>query len=396
VADIDETGSTTAPRTGDADRGIGHVGGILLHVLMSRALFFGASVLGSLLVGEPFVNRDVALPDPKDLWAIIEASAINYGDFNWYGQIAGHGYDVAPFSADIQRNWAFFPLFPLIQRLVTAPAMMFWLPQLTFAAAMLMLSAYLRKTASSELARGATLLMIYFPFSYVLSQFRPEAFLLLFSVLALAAAQGGRPWLSAGSALAAGFAKPNAFLISLLLARHYPGGSWPRPSISVAGLAMLTAPGLGLAAMCLIMWTHTGDPLAWAKIQGAWGAAFGVTPWRAWLDLLDQPLVVGRGGWDPVLLNWLIFVGLLTAIVGLARRRMCDWVAFAALCGLFSFSNHAVFVLGKHLATCFPMFVGLAIVLPGRDRQTALLAVFVAALMTMGLFNGARMAFTQA
>ena len=38
-------------------------------------------------------------------------------DVNWYVGIAEHGYEHMPFNADVPRNWAFFPLFPLSLRL---------------------------------------------------------------------------------------------------------------------------------------------------------------------------------------------------------------------------------------------------------------------------------------
>src|SRR5258705_5270779 len=38
-------------------------------------------------------------------------------DVNWYVGIAEHGYEQIPFNNDVPRNWAFFPLFPLLLHL---------------------------------------------------------------------------------------------------------------------------------------------------------------------------------------------------------------------------------------------------------------------------------------
>src|SRR5258706_12550657 len=35
-------------------------------------------------------------------------------DVNWSIGIAEYGYEHMPFNADVPRNWAFFPLFPLL------------------------------------------------------------------------------------------------------------------------------------------------------------------------------------------------------------------------------------------------------------------------------------------
>ena len=40
-------------------------------------------------------------------------------DVNWYVGIAERGYEQISFNADVQRNWAFFPLFPLLLRLAS-------------------------------------------------------------------------------------------------------------------------------------------------------------------------------------------------------------------------------------------------------------------------------------
>jgi hypothetical protein len=370
---------------------------LLVHVAVSRTIYLACSVLGALIAKDKFFNHDIPMPDPIALWAMIKASAVNYGDIGWYAQIANRGYDFSTYTHPIQANWAFFPLFPMIMRVVTMPSVMFALPQLVFAASVLMLYAFLKTAVDQRTARAATLLMIYFPFSYVVSQFRPEAFLLFLSVSAVLAAQQRQRWLSGGAGLLAGFAKPNAFLGAILLLRYFPGLMQRRPRLtSISGLAMLAAPGVGVLAMCWIMQKKTYDPLAWAKVQGAWGAEFIGTPARELASLFSHPLLVGRGGWDPLLLNWLIFAGLLTAVGVLVWKRKWDWAAYAFTYAMLSFSNVAVFVMGKHMTTCFPLFVGLAMLAAGRTRLTALLILFAAGLVTMSLFNGAGMAFTQA
>lgn len=370
---------------------------ILAHVALSRLLFLGGSVLGARLVATPFYNHDIALPDPGDLWRLAQASAIHYGDFNWYRMVAVEGYQQTAYVDGVQANWAFFPLFPIILAAITSPVAMFIVPQILFAASCLMLHRYLRETTDVRTARAAVLLLIYFPFSYVGSQFRPEAFLLPLTVGAVALAHADRRWLAAGAGLLAGFAKPNAFLTSLLLLRYFPGVLTRRPRWnSASGLAMLVAPGVGVLAMCAIMQARTGDAMAWAKVQGAWGAEFIGAPLREIHSLLDQPLLVGRGGWDPLLLNWLVFAAAIAATVVLIRRRRWDWAAFTLLYAGLSFSNHAVFVMGKYMMTCFPVFVGLAGLVRGRTRLALALIASAAALVSMAIFNGADMAFTKA
>lgn len=364
-------------------------GDLILHIVLSRLIYLGGGFLGSVLATGPYYNNDIPVPSLGRLWTWMQGTAIAYGDIGWYGGVAKDGYAPGPFIPGLQLNWAFFPLFPGLMKIVTAPAAMFLVPQLVFAASLLLLHRYLKSQVDRPVGDLAVLLVAYFPFSYVLSQFRPEGLLLLLTVAALELARGGRTWAAAGAGLLAGFAKPNAFLTSLLLLRHAD----PRVR---RNLLVLGAPGVGIVVMCVWLWLRVGDPLAWAKVQGAWGAEFAVVPLRELGNLFRKPLLVGRGGWDPILLNWIIFGAHLAAVVALCRKRCWDWALFALLYAGLTFANQGVFTMGKHLATCIPLFVGMACWAKRPQQGVALLLACAAALVTMSLFNGAGMAFTEA
>ena len=384
---------------------------IWLHGALSRLLFHGGFVLGTILFSGPVANAERPLPRPLALAHALIESARNYGDFGWYGRVAARGYEAEPFSAAVQRTWAFFPLHPLFIRMFEAGSLQFLVSQLAFFLTITLLYMYLSRVHSKDLALKATILFLYFPFSFSLSQFRPEAFLILFSVLSLYLATCGRLWDSALAAAVAGLAKPNAFLLSILLLGHYPGiprfeprhpveglkAIWrAAPSaFSWKGLIMLAAPTAGIAFMSLHLHNLTGDYLAWAKIQAAWGGKFGQGAWDGVHQLIIQPMVVGRGGWDPTLLHWAVFAVFVVAVGGLLWRRMYLFAIYTVLYTAMTFSNFGVIVLGKHLSTCFPIFVGISLLIRNHQVLIAMVALGAALLSMNGLFNGMNLDFTR-
>ncbi|MCC7268550.1 MAG: hypothetical protein IT546_14600 [Caulobacteraceae bacterium] len=376
---------------------------MLAHALLSRVLFDLAFVFGAVF-REQGLDPGRERPWPG-LAAVIDhlaESAVSYGDFGWYRLVARRGYDAAPFAADMEHNWAFFPLHPLLIRLVERPELQFLAAHAAFLGSIGLLFAYLRRATDEKTATAAALLVAYFPFSFSISQFRPEPFLLFFSVLALWLAQRGRRWDAAIAAAVAGLAKPNAFLLSLLL---LPEAWRRRPRLDLkdvlsqlrpSTIVLLAAPASGLVFMSLHLWGLTGDPFAWAKIQSAWGAKFLVTPGQHWRDLFAHPMLVGRGGWDPVLLNWLAFFAAALGLAALLAKRRFVFAGYVALYVGLTFSNHGVFVIGKHLSTCFPAFVGLALLLR-REQLLQLAVILSAALLTLnGLFGGLGFLFVRA
>lgn len=385
------------------DRTLSTLPKVLAHALVSRLIFDLAFVLGAVLRGTTVGSgQNQPLPSLAEIGEHLAQSAVNYGDFGWYQLVARRGYDPGPFSAVVEHNWAFFPLHPLIIRLVEDPLSRMLTGHIAFLLSVALLFVYLRRAMDERTAEASILLLIYFPFSFAISQFRPETFLLLFSALALWLAQRGRRWDAAMAAGVAGLAKPNAFLLTLLL---LPDAWRERPKLHVidairklrpSTLAVLVAPASGLIFMTLHLWVRVGDPLAWAKIQAAWGAKFLAEPWEQFHALMTAPLLVGRSGWDPVLLNWLVLFSAAAGVLMLLAKRRFIFAAYLALYVSLTFTNHGVHVMGKHLSTCFPAFVGLALLLRS-DRALQYVTIVLAALLTLnGVFGGLGFFFVQA
>lgn len=379
----------------------------LTHAALSRVIFHGAFLIGAALKAAQFRN-DVEVPVPASgqLWRDLIRSILEYGDFSWYLSVSLRGYDRMTFSATEHHNWAFFPGFPLLIHILGQKGVALVVTQAAFFAAVWLLHDVIAALSDRRRARATLLLLVYFPMSYTVSEFRPETFLLFFMALALRLAQLERRWGSGLAGLAAGAFKPNAFLVSLLLWDGLPGGLKLDPRRWSSALAarlrdrpaattfMLAAPLAGVVLLSLHLAALTGDPLAWVKIQRSWGADPGALVKQAAL-LVTHPVVIGREGWDFTMLNWAALALAAAGCASLLAARRWGWAVYVVLYASMTLVNFGVFTLGKHLATCFPMFLGLALLLRGRERTALLSLAFGAGLALNGLLNAMALDFTR-
>lgn len=208
-------------------------------------------------------------------------------DCGWYWSIIESGYHLAPpADADGQANWAFFPMFPMLARLVGLATGWSALlsPQLVvnlaFLAALLLLHDHVRRLADDTTARFVVVALAFSPFSLYFSAPYTESVYLLLMVAVMHAAHSGR-WLLAGLCAAALSATRNlgVFIVLPMLVVGLSQFGWRRVARLADGterfvLALALAP-LGLAAYMLFLHHLVGDALAFKHVQVAWGGSIG-------------------------------------------------------------------------------------------------------------------------
>ena len=224
-------------------------------------------------------------------------------DAGWYLQIVTDGYRFAPDAPDIQQNIVFFPAYPLLVRLVgrlfgghtpgyVAAGMAVSLA--SFFGALLYLYALGRDLVGDERARYALWLIASYPFAVFFGLTYTESLFLLAAVAAfyhMTRAQFGRAMVWG---LLVGLTKTNGAAPSIPLAmlaiaprlrvadaplvrRFDPAVESPsRPTAGGTGRAMVAAamPVAGLLIFATFIWRLTGDPLASARGQAAWGRTY--------------------------------------------------------------------------------------------------------------------------
>ncbi len=329
-------------------------------------------------------------------------TVLHSADGAWYEGIAEGGYaalepeqQTRPNAyTDTARNWTFFPLLPLIERL-TAPitgsafrsgliaAYLFFLGSLIVIHKLA--RAYLFSPAAAD---RAVLLLCFFPYSYFYSFPLTESLFLYLTALAFLQVKRGRP-LAAGAAMAlASATRPTGllllpgFLIELLKERNY-FRSAPLQSGGREFAAILIAP-IGAVLFSAYLWQHTGNPLAFSENQQAWGRA--PISLGGLYQSLAAPFHSAAAPWNFTLFNGLAAYLSILCAAWSVKKREYGWALVILVPLVASLGTGITQSFGRFTAASFPVFLVLAALTERPAVERAVLAVFAALLgaMTIG------------
>lgn len=278
----------------------------------------------------------------------------------WYLDVAERGYERRPFDTTRQANWAFFPLHPGLWRVANAsgldPA---WggmlLAHVLFALALVQSHRWVQLVRDADTADRAVMVIALFPTAYFFSLPWSESLFLLLTASSLLAVWQRR-WGSASgfSALASATRPTGVLLAALLWWQARDGRRLPTPRF----WAWTLLAGAGLFAFMALLWARTGNPLAFADIQVAWGRDGGsfTKHLRRWIT---DPLLLA----EPWNVRWINNAALLLGIAGSAwlwRQQQRGLALFAFLSLLLPWSTGTLVSMGRYFATCLPLFLALA------------------------------------
>lgn len=373
-------------------------------------------------------------------WTLSERAvrvAMNY-DGERYLAILHQGYAN---HTVVMPNTAFFPLTSWI----AAPV--WWLTRsdewtvhivasLTAIAAFVCIWGVTTCWRDERIARRAVLLFAIFPSSLFLWAFYSEALFIALGAGAVWADHKGRRGLAAALFVALATTRSVGILIPAVLVacrvirngpplrevlRRLPGQlgavvigaslvafclvpkfSLLLPAAAVFGLfavlgrrldrwcaIYLGAAAIGFTAVLLVMWKQTGDPFAWAKVQGDWGRDIS-QPWRAIQQGFDNlypkpdtvmvPALVARN-LDLWSVPIIAFPLLYAAFSRRDRFPMETWMIGVALIALPLFSSVLAsfnrFVMADWVI--YPVYASALARIPGRWRWMPYVALTIAA-----------------
>lgn len=358
---------------------------------------FAASRLALLAVGlltQIFIRPLMAQAAPEGLSPHQVLSLWGRWDSVWYLGIARAGY-AASRAPGAQANWAFFPAFPWLSgslaHLAHLPVFtaMLVVSNLSFLAALYLLHRLGRAEFDRRTADAAVMLLCAAPGSYVFSAAYTES-LFLAALLASLLFLRRRRWIGAGLAaglatltrnLGVGLLLPFAWMAGArlvgLLRQERDGRRWRLVAREAANAACGGAiPLCALAGFCLFLWARTGDPLAFAHVQAAWGRHIGdplLAPIHGFLHpgaIPDSDLLSFAAGWTSLAL-----LGVL------------------ALQGRWMLLSLAVFLVGAPLAAGIGSFYRYALVvaplwLVGANLVSSRPAALNGVLLVMAILNG--------
>jgi len=147
-----------------------------------------------------------------------------------------------------------------------------------------------------------------------------------------------------------------------------------------SALAAAAAPVAGLVIYALFIWSLTGNPLAFASGQMAWGRTYtglGALVSQQYSILANAGLsgYVGTPGYDA--LNAIGALFAVSTIWPVARRLGMAYGLFMVINILPALANGGLLSVGRFSSVLFPAFIWLATVVPSSHRA-AWIATFAA------------------
>ena len=317
-------------------------------------------------------------------------------DAGWYGHLVTEGYSAVP-NGDGQRDVAFWPLFPMLARLVCKVLgvghgghvlVMFTMNLVLLAGATVFIHLLARERLrvpddeerTESRARLVTLLFLLYPYGMYYSAGYSEATYLFFLLGTLYFAAKER-WPLAG--LMAGFSTASrgvAVTTALALGLAYlESKKWKLANVK-RDVLWLGLAGLGVAAYSVYLWRAFGEPFAFADSFSARGWGADVTTERLFATLramVDvEAWITGKTRFQDIgCLTAFVVVALLT-VLGARRRKVHETVFAAAT--LFVYAKMWP-TSGRYVGTVFPVYFTLAELLERRPNAR----VFVLATSTM-------------
>ncbi|MGB9185478.1 MAG: mannosyltransferase family protein [Solirubrobacteraceae bacterium] len=321
----------------------------------------------------------------------VLAGSVYRFDSGYYLGVAAHGYGAA--SAG---RLAFFPLYPLAIRIVSAlTGSGVMAGFLISAAAFLVALVLLHRLTELELGRraaGATVLLLAFsPLSFFFTAVYSESLFLLLSVACVLAARQDRWRLACLLGALATLTRPTGILLAVALvlvrvrARGGPdrslAGVLALPAALLAYMAFLAASGYGWLAFF-------GAQSGWHRVTSGPVAGLGSAIWSAARGLgriaqggtVYHPGLLGpfSQGAESVIL--LAVLGVMIAGTVIAARRLpLAYGVYAAVVIVVCLSSPEIgqplWSLDRFALTLFPLWMAAGAWVAGRRRQTPVLVL---------------------
>lgn len=343
------------------DRGIRST---LFAFTLTRLIVFAIFVLGmNLKVVEP--NRVFGVEAEEVQISLKNSNLLDSlrplamrGDGGWFLHIADRGYEHIPFEATLPHNWAFFPLFPLIWRLVASVTGGFLLTGIAvsnvffFFALLLLYRTAIAFGLDDDSAERAVFYTAAFPTSYFFSLPMSESLFLLLTAGSFLAAKRNRWWVAAILAgLAATTRLSGLVLLPALLALQWEQDHKLRPTRKTLSLLLIPAGVIGYMAY---LHSITGNALAFASIEPAWGRRPQFFLFSLF-EYLRDPLDLSFK-WNFKLLNFSAAILALVCSVILLKRRQWSLGIYLLGAAVLPLSSSTLQSMTRYMMVAFPIF----------------------------------------
>jgi hypothetical protein len=279
-------------------------------------------------------------------------------DAGAYIDIAQQGYGTA-----VPANNAYFPLYPLLMRLLAAPlggggdayvVAGIVISNLSLLVALVYLARLVAIDRDAAAGTRAALYLLVFPMSVFLSVVYPESLLIAVSIGAVYHARRGE-WLPA--AILGSLAALTRPFIGAAVALPIAIEAYQRSGMRAA-IAAAAPAALALVGWLVVLWRITGDPKAILTAEANWGVGPSV-PFEAFIDLFDPRVY----GFPYVVLGATLLIVVLVVLSW--RYLRPSLAAYATVVFLISIATGSLTSSPRYYLSVFPAFMVLAIIARG-------------------------------
>ena len=381
----------------------------LLQIWSYALLPFIISRLVLLLVGvvtvyyvEPLVNRKQPIvldPNHAHFPSILWWMWSNF-DSGFYVDIAQHGYWGAN-TLHGQSNWAFFPLYPILIRIVAFPfawhsnAYLFAGLLVTNVAAIIAIFYFYRLTErelNKQLASRAVMYLAFFPMSFFLSTVYPEALFLALSLACVYYARERIWWLAGLLGGLASLTRPQGLLLlavvgwefwQVMAEQHAPLqgqsktflnfsqewlrvrflGLWMalRTRVFWLGVIALLQIPLGLALFSIYGKWQVGTFRPFEVVEKyGWGRNF-IDPVSSLFNILTQPRPANPYDWTFYGLNVVVILAFLLVLIPIFRKLPSIYGIFALVFVIMPLCTTSTQSSARFYMEVFPVYMLLAL-----------------------------------
>lgn len=325
---------------------------VLAPFLLTRVLTVMVALAAVSLFPTPTTCPDVCHPSTNPL-----LDAATRWDAKAYVDIAHVGYGTVP------ANNAYFPLYPLLMRLLAAPlggsddaylVAGLLISNLALLVALVYLARLVAIDHDAAAGSRAALYLLVFPTSVFLSVVYPESLLIALSIGALYHARRGE-WLPAGAlGFLAALTRP---FIGATVALPIAIEAYQRSGLRAA-LASAAPAAVAFVGWLVVLWRITGDPRAILTAEANWGVGPSI-PFEAFFDLFDPHVY----GFPYAVLGLTLLIGVLVAIGWRVLRP--SLAAYATVVFLISIATGSLTSSPRYYLSVFPAFMVLALAVRG-------------------------------
>ena len=363
---------------------------ILIVFLASRVALTFIGVFARVLIGRVkniggFAEQLVQVDATHGLWLTIWG----VWDTDPYLRIAENWY---PAPGEEDGTYAFFPLYPLLMRMVGFPFGSSFIGGVIVSNLALLAAAWFlyRLTAMETDHRTglrAVLFLFLCPAGFIFSGVFTEAIFIAFTIAAFYCArrglrEGGGYWLYACAlgGLAAMTRVPGVFIAPLLLWEYLKSRDYDVRKVRPDVLFLSLTP-LGLGLFVLQCYWLTGDFLAFSTVQQLWG--------RELSNPVSSLASAIGSGYLPYIMGACYSIAVLLAVTVFYRRIgpiFLVWTLILMLLPLFSSYLHNPLSMPRFAMVAFPFFILMAKIPEASPWNQALIIV-------LALLQGCLMVF---